>query len=139
MTATTTTGYGDYTGGTKAEYLYTLFIEFTGVIVFVVLMYLVGNIVADDDTFELFFQERILQFDIWYTRIEKCKQAKHMSSELYLDMYDNIAVAMYSDYNIIIEEYPFFEKISPNLQTKLIKLLFKDFIRKFEFFFDDME
>jgi len=44
-TIISTTGYGDYTGGTQVEYLFSIVIEFTGVIVFVVLMYLVNNII----------------------------------------------------------------------------------------------
>ena len=46
---------------------------------------------------------------------------------------------MYSDFNIIIEEYQFFEMISPKLQTKLIELMFQDFIKNFGKFFQKME
>lgn len=46
---------------------------------------------------------------------------------------------MYSDFNIIIEEYQFFEMISPKLQTKLIELMFQDFIKNFGKFFHKME
>lgn len=37
----TTVGYGDYTGATNAEYLITLILEFAGLVVFSMLMYLV--------------------------------------------------------------------------------------------------
>lgn len=33
-TIVTTVGYGDYTGGTTLEYIYTMFIEFAGIVVF---------------------------------------------------------------------------------------------------------
>ena len=138
-TIISTTGYGDYTGGTQVEYLFTIFIEFTGVIVFVVLMYLVNNIIQTNSSFDAFFQDKIAQFDIWFTLVEKCKQPKHMSPDLYYTMYQNISVSMYSDFNIIIEEYQFFEMISPKLQTKLIKLMFSDFISNFKKFFVKME
>ncbi len=138
-TIVSTTGYGDYTGGTRVEYLFTIFIEFTGVIVFVVLMYLVDNIVSTNSSFTAFFFDKIRQFDIWFTLVEQCKQPKHMSPELYLTMYENISVSMYSDYNILIEEHTFFDNISPRLQTKLIDLMFHDFIKNFSLFFEKME
>jgi hypothetical protein len=138
-TIVSTTGYGDYTGGTRVEYLFTIFIEFTGVIVFVVLMYLVDNIVSTNSSFTAFFFDKIRQFDIWFTLVEQCKQPKHMSPELYLTMYENISVSMYSDFNILIEEHTFFDNISPRLQTKLIDLMFHDFIKNFSLFFEKME
>lgn len=138
-TIISTTGYGDYTGGTQVEYLFSIVIEFTGVIVFVVLMYLVNNIIQTNSSFTAFFQDKIAQFDIWFTLVEKCKQPKHMSPDLYYTMYKNISVSMYSDFNIIIEEHPFFEMISPKLQTKLIEIMFHDFTKNFSRFFYKME
>lgn len=41
FTVITTVGYGDYTGGTTIEYLISIVLEFTGLCVFSVLMYMI--------------------------------------------------------------------------------------------------
>jgi len=42
FTIITTVGYGDFVGGTTVEYLVTIVIEFTGLVVFTVLTLLVN-------------------------------------------------------------------------------------------------
>jgi hypothetical protein len=51
LTVITTVGFGDYTGGTMLEYLITVFLEFTGLIVFSVLMILITNVVESNYNF----------------------------------------------------------------------------------------
>jgi hypothetical protein len=54
------------------EYIISIFIEFTGVIVFVILMYLVSKLVSTGFSFRAFLNDRLQNFDIWFTLIEKC-------------------------------------------------------------------
>ena len=54
------------------EYIISIFIEFTGVIVFVILMYLVSKLVSTGFSFRAFLNDRLQSFDIWFTLIEKC-------------------------------------------------------------------
>ena len=47
--------------------------------------------------------------------------------------------AFKGDFNLIVETFDFYQSLKPQDQTKVIKLLFADFRRKFRFFFDPCE
>ncbi len=47
-TVISTVGYGDYSGGTSLEYLYTLFLESSGILVFSVLQLTVTRLISSD-------------------------------------------------------------------------------------------
>ena len=51
-------GYGDYTGGTYAEYLVSLVFQFTGLFFFSFLMYLITLLVDTDYNFDTFAQSK---------------------------------------------------------------------------------
>lgn len=44
-----------------------------------------------------------------------------------------------NDFNLIIEEGPYFDRLAPKMQTELVKSLFGDFMKKFTHFFDSCE
>ena len=44
-----------------------------------------------------------------------------------------------NDFNLIIEEGPFFSMMTPKMQTDLMETLFSDFINEFSHFFDSCE
>lgn len=138
-TVISTTGYGDYSGGTIMEYIISIFIEFTGVIVFVILMYLVSKLVSTGFSFRAFLNDRLQSFDIWFTLIEKCNQPKHISPSLYYNMNKSIKISFFSDFNTIVEESNYFQRLSHKLQTKLINLMFRDFETNFDTFFINLE
>lgn len=50
-TVITTVGYGDYSGGTTAEYEVTLFLEFFGLIVFTILQMAVTRVTTSSYSF----------------------------------------------------------------------------------------
>ena len=56
-TIVTTVGYGDYTGGTTLEYLFTIFIEFAGIIVFALVQIAVQQMVNHNPTYQHFVQQ----------------------------------------------------------------------------------
>ena len=43
------------------------------------------------------------------------------------------------DFNMVIEEYPFYNYLTPRMQSDLIELVFEEFIQKFEHFFGQCE
>ena len=54
MTVVTTVGYGDYSGGTMIEYMVSVFLEFTGLIVFSVLMFLIRKVAESEYDFSIY-------------------------------------------------------------------------------------
>jgi hypothetical protein len=56
METITTVGYGDYSGGTKAEYLFSMIVEFFGLSLCSILMFSVTKIFADEFNFDKFIE-----------------------------------------------------------------------------------
>lgn len=65
----TTVGYGDYSGGTTNEWIFSIFLEFLGLTFFAILMGQIGQIfdVSNiDDMIEVKYDE----LDMWIRKIE---------------------------------------------------------------------
>jgi hypothetical protein len=56
METISTVGYGDYTGGTKAEYLFSMLVEFSGMTLCSVLMFSVQKMFSEDFNFESYIE-----------------------------------------------------------------------------------
>ena len=66
----TTVGYGDYTGATTEEYLFSIFLEFVGLIFFSFLMGSIRSIFNQSDSFEDLVEMRMDYLDVWIKKIE---------------------------------------------------------------------
>ena len=51
----------------------------------------------------------------------------------------NIEVAFEFDYDMIVDEYNFYQMLPPRYQTELVNLLFSEFKEKFSHFFEGLE
>jgi undecaprenyl pyrophosphate phosphatase UppP len=71
METITTVGYGDYSGATTAEYLFSMIVEFSGLILTAVLMYSVDRVFQDDSGFDQYIEHKYQALDIWITKVEK--------------------------------------------------------------------
>jgi hypothetical protein len=56
METISTVGYGDYSGGTRAEYLFSLTVEFSGMTLCSVLMFSVSQMFTEDFNFESYIE-----------------------------------------------------------------------------------
>ena len=54
METISTVGYGDYTGGTRAEYLFSLLVEFSGMTLCSVLMFSISKLFTEDFNFDTY-------------------------------------------------------------------------------------
>jgi hypothetical protein len=61
---------------------------------------------------------------IWIGKIEKSKKDSYIKTQLYQDMTRYVEEAFLYDNNMIIEDFPFYQMLSPRLQTKFIDSLF---------------
>lgn len=62
-----------------------------------------------------------------------------MNPLLYYQISSQIEDAFMNDFNLIIEEGPFFEMLTPRMQSDLVNTLFEDFEKDFSHFFDSCE
>jgi hypothetical protein len=73
--------------------------------------------------------------DEWVMKLEKANKPRFLNSKLYAEIIRNVENAMLYDYNLIIEEFEFYQQLRPRMQTELIDTIFIDFIEKFWPFF----
>jgi hypothetical protein len=83
METITTVGYGDYSGGTKAEYIFSMIVEFSGLSLCSILMFAVDKLFQEDFHFAAYIEDKYSQLDIWITKIEKCNKPKFIRPQLF--------------------------------------------------------
>ena len=74
MTTITTVGYGDITGSTTYEYLFSMIVEFVGLTFFSLMTGTVSVMFSGDLSFESLINSRMEQLDLWMLRLENCNK-----------------------------------------------------------------
>ena len=74
----TTVGYGDYSGKTSNEYIFSIFLEFLGLTFFSFLMGSINGIFSTSDNFDDLIEEKLDSLDMWIKKIEKSNKPLHI-------------------------------------------------------------
>ena len=74
----TTVGYGDYTGKTSAEYVFSIILEFLGLSFFSFLMGSINTIFNTKDNFNDLIEAKLNALDIWIKKLEKSNRNVHI-------------------------------------------------------------
>lgn len=111
----TTVGYGDYTGATSNEYAFTVALEFLGLTFFSFLMGSINGIFNSQDNFEDLIEEKLDTLDMWIKKLEKSNRTLHIQPSLYNDIRMYVEQAFLHDFNLIIEEFPFYQELTPKM------------------------
>ena len=104
----TTVGYGDYSGATQNEYIFSIILEFLGLTFFSFLMGSVNGIFSHSDSFDDLIDEKFDALDSWLKKIEKSNKPFHIQPTLYNDIRKYVEQAFYFDFNLVIEEFSFY-------------------------------
>jgi len=101
----------------------------------------INSIFNTSDNFEDLIDEKLDSLDMWIKKIEKSNKPFHIQPYLYNDIKNYINQAFLYDYNLVIEEFPFYQQMTPQMQTQLISQTaqFKRFERNFNHFFEECE
>jgi hypothetical protein len=70
-----TVGYGDYVGHTSNEYIFSLILEFIGVVFFSFLMGYINDIFSSSDSFDDLIEEKLDAMDDLFKFIDSPKSA----------------------------------------------------------------
>ena len=134
-------GYGDYSGATSNEYIFSIGLEFLGLTFFSFLMGSINGIFNTSDNFDDLIEEKLDSLDMWIKKIEKSNKPFHIQPTLYNDIRKYVEQAFLYDFNLVIEEFPFYQQITPKMQTDLIQntRVFKEFEKSFNHFFEECE
>jgi hypothetical protein len=116
----TTVGYGDYSGATSEEYIFSIVLEFLGLTFFSFLMGSINGIFNTSDNFDDLIEEKLDSLDMWIKKIEKSNKPFHIQPTLYNDIRKYVEQAFLYDFNLVIEEFQFYQQITPKMQTDLI-------------------
>lgn len=105
----TTVGYGDYSGKTSSEYVFSIILEFLGLTFFSFLMGSINDIFDTADNFDDLIEEKLDQLDMWIKKIEKSNKPFHIQPILYNDIRKYVEQAFMYDFNLVIEEFSFYQ------------------------------
>ena len=78
---------------------------------------------------------------MWIKKIEKSNHPFHIQPSLYNDIRKYVEQAFLYDFNLVIEDFYFYQQLTPKMQTDLIQntKIFREFERNFVYFFEDCE
>lgn len=117
------------------EYIFCMFLEFIGLSMFSFMMGSINSMLQKSDNFESLMDDKLDKLDIWIKKIEKANRPFFIPPELYSNIKKYVEEAFLHDFNMIIEEFPFYHHISPKMQTELTTIIFGDFINNFKAYF----
>lgn len=133
-------GYGDRGAANNAsDILFTLLIEFIGLIMQAILIDTMGNFVAGNYTFQALVNEKLEPLQIWIQKIQLSNRPYFLNPALYKKIVQNVEDAFFFDHNMIIEEFDFYQQLPPKMQGGVIKLVFSDFLKQFDHFLGSWE
>ena len=112
-----------------------------GLTFFSFLMGSINGIFNTSDNFDDLIEEKLDSLDMWIKKIEKSNKPFHIQPTLYNDIRKYVEQAFLYDFNLVIEEFQFYQQITPKMQTDLIQntRVFKEFERSFNHFFEECE
>ena len=105
----TTVGYGDYPGATSQEYIFSIILEFLGLTFFSFLMGSINGIFNTSDNFDDLIEDKLDSLDMWIKKIEKSNKPFHIQPTLYKDIRKYVEQAFMYDFNLVIEEFVFYQ------------------------------
>lgn len=135
LTTITTVGYGDITGDTTSEYLFSMCVEFIGLTFFSFLTGTISVMFSGDQSFEALINARMEELDLWLLRLENCNKEEKIPNKLYHSIKEFIQDAFIYDFNLIIEEFPFYNELPASIQNQISESLFRGFKQSFNNFF----
>ena len=112
-----------------------MIVEFLGIGVFSFLMGSINSLFVSQLNLQDIIDDRIEDLDIWLRRLDKSR-SKILPKRLYDSIKDFVEKSFYFDYNLIRSQ-EFFDQLKPKIRYRLVKELFNNFYKNFEYMFDD--
>lgn len=93
------------------------------------------------DDFAELIEEKLDSLDMWIKKIENSNKPYYINPILYNQIRSFVVNAFLYDFNLVIEEFEFYQQITPKMQTELIQNIrvFKEFEKSFAHFFSECE
>ena len=130
VTTLTTVGYGDIYGKTETEYIYTMIVEFIGILVFSIIMSTVNSFLQATGDYDI-VEAKSDQVDVWLVKLDNSRMSKSLPKILYDKIKVYIQESLTHDHKKLIDGYEFLMQLKPRLRYQLIKSLFEPMINDF--------
>ena len=134
VTTLTTVGYGDIYGKTSEEYIYTMIVEFIGILVFSIIMSTVNSFLSAQGDIDI-VEAKTDQVDVWLVKLDNSRMSKSLPKILYDKIKVYIRESLEHDHKKLIDGYDFLTQLKPRLRYELIFELFKPMINDFKHLF----
>ena len=134
VTTLTTVGYGDIYGKTETEYIYTMIVEFIGILVFSIIMSTVNSFLQATGDYDI-VEAKSDQVDVWLVKLDNSRMSKSLPKILYDKIKVYIQESLTHDHKKLIDGYEFLMQLKPRLRYQLIKSLFEPMINDFQHMF----
>lgn len=116
-----------------------MFVEFVGLTFFSFLTITISNMFMGNQSFETMMNARMQELDLWLLRLENCNKEEKLPTKMYHLIKETITDAFVYDYNLIMEEFSFFNELPADLRNRISDLLFKPFKSNFSNFFTNTD
>lgn len=131
----TTVGYGDYLPQTNEEFAFIMALEFLGIAAFSLVSGSILEIFTTSPDSMDKYEVKLEEGDRWMISLDDANKGKALSDKLYKKIKQYIQASFSKDFNMIIEDYPFFDQIKPRLRYKICMEIFYDFYDDFKYLF----
>jgi len=84
-------------------------LEFVGLTFFSLMMGSINTMLKRGDTFEDLIDAKLNCLDLWIKKIERSNKPYFIPPRLYYDVRQYVQNAFLHDFNLIIEEFPFYK------------------------------
>lgn len=138
-TVITTVGYGDYSGGTTAEYGLTIFLEFFGLVIFTILQVAVNRLTSGSYNFDDYYHMKTERIELWLLTMEKANLPYHLPGEMIAHLRKTAKMNLTKSFNIITDEYGFWKQLPEKYKSELVKIIFYEMLPVCETFLTGCE
>ena len=107
VTVLTTVGYGDFSGGTSEEFLFSIFLEFGGLLLFSLMTTLFMEYAKPESNFEKRLTDYLMKMHIWVLKLEYAAN-DFMPPSLFHSISIDVEIAFRHDHNLLVESANFY-------------------------------
>ena len=104
----TTVGYGDYSGSSNKELLFTMGLQFIGLSFFSFLMASINQMLQKGSRIDDIIDEKIDGLELWMSKIEGANKEHVLPNHMYMEVKKYVHDAYVNDFNQLIEDFNFY-------------------------------
>jgi hypothetical protein len=128
VTTLTTVGYGDIYGFGNQQFLFTMIVEFLGILVFSIIMSSVSTALGSSSRDIDIVENKIDQVDVWLVKLDNSRLSKSLPKILYEKIKVYIQESLLYDHKKLIDGNDYLNQLKPRLRYELVVELFNPMI-----------